>query len=808
MSNKRHVYFRNPQEGVISFKQKTRFGGKPEQDEDVIERDYTPKREDFKRSIEQFYRGKENRQAKRNRDLQVPAEIDLIKITFHDVFDSSVFENKYRDNFGLTALRYTEFNSVGLFAIIENRKFDFFINQLQIFINSAQKVNPDIKFIKEFTFYSSDQIIHYRSFKPHVIIDIAENVEIFQNYILPIERRLLSYLKENGVEFYFNEKYPNKIELLNVAEEIVKEIADNFDIIQSINAYVSGIVRPNVFNMPERSYGFDVTNCDEDLPIIGIIDTGISDLTPLKDLIIIDNHFNLTSSPVNIDVANHGTAVATLAALGKKLYPNHVGKFKADAKLLSIKVLSDNGGYIPESEIIRLIRDAYQKYGVQIFTLTIGYQDPKLNDEIVSEYAYALDILSFELNILIFIAIGNIGNLMTSEGRIVAYPLHFQDEITNLCSPAESMNNLTIGADPSNLENNDINRISPSGTVPAIYTRTFHYNWQHESLKDKKGKTNWFKANKKLFKPDVCNSGGDFDDRLDPTTTGIKVLSTENGKFFNRETGTSYSTPLTANLAARIIKSYPELSGNMQTVKALIINSAQEEEKGNAFDNLEDLSYQSVLGHGIPNDEKCLYSSESRVTLILEDTIKPELIKSFSLNIPHYLLQLDKQNALLKINATICFKFIPLKHHHLAYCPFHLAFGVFKNRPLVTGINDNKTADIKLGATSSWSQDYYFKAKILSNTQKISFNISKKVLEEENCILKIAVNAKLHKLLNELDKSNLKDTNIVFSIVFTIEENPIKNQNSGRLYDELSACNSLQALLIGEANLEADASVE
>jgi hypothetical protein len=821
MARKPHRYFRNPQEGVVVFKQKTRYGGASEQEEENEIKDYTPKRDDFIRSIRQFNEGKVNREANRNTDLQIPAKVDLIKIMFHDVFDSSVFENRYRQNFGLSPVCYTEFNTVGVFAVVDEGRFKYFVNQLQVFIDTTDhlspKYNTDIKYIKEFTFYSSDLIIHYREFKPHVILDLVDNVEIFQNYIQPIENRLIDYLTERGVRFYVDVN-TNKIELLNATEDLVKEIVNNFDIIQRINSYAAGIVKPNVFNMPDKAYGFEISNSKDDLPIIGIIDTGISSDTPLKDLIVnADNLLNLTSSPINEDEANHGTAVATLAALGKKLYPNHIGNFEADAKLLSIKILNGVDGYIAETEVIRLIRESHEKYGVQIFTLTIGYTDPKANNEEVSEYAYALDKISNELNILIFIATGNNNDLTFWDGtqfKTVAYPTHFPLEKANLCVPAESMNNITIGAAASNIENNDELRISPVGTVPAIYTRTFHINWLHESQLDKSGSINWFRANKKLFKPDVCNHAGDYDDTLNPTIAGLKVLSTEKGIFFDRSVGTSFSVPITANLAAKIIKAYPELRQNMQTVKALIINSAQANEIADAFENLEEISPNSILGHGIPDDENCIYSSENKITIILDDKIKPEEIKSYPIIIPPYLLELNRKNSLLKVRATLCFKFNPLKNHHLAYCPFHLAFGVFRNLPLQeyikdklgnlisVGINDNKTENFKFA--ESWSQDYYFKAKMLTNSQKVSFSISKKILEEEKGTLKIVVNAKLHKLLSELDKSRLKDTDISFSLVFTIEESPVKNENTNRLYDELIAYNNLEALNILEADLDAE----
>lgn len=820
MPNKPHRIFRNPQEGVAKFRQLTRYG-ENQQEEETEGKDYTPKREDFIRSIQQYTEGKENREANRNVALEVPAKVDLIEITFHDVFDSSVFENRYRENFGLSATRYTAFNTVGLFAVVSQDKFSFFIEQLQIFIDTKDHSNPtyhpDIKYIQEFTFYSTNQIIQYRQFKPHIVIDLIDNVEIFQDYIRPIENRLIQYLKEKGIQYY-QDLTTNKIELLNASENDVKEIAANFDILQSINSYAAGFVKPNVFNLPDKTFGFTINNLQENLPIIGIIDTGISGETPLKDLIVnADDKLNLTDTPINVDEANHGTAVATLAALGKKLYPNHIGNFAADAKLLSIKTLNGSAGHIAESEVIRLIREAHQNYGVKIFTLTIGYNDNKLNNEGISEYAFALDKLSYELNILIFIAIGNNNNLTFWDGsqfKTVTYPLHFQDENTNLCSPAESMNNITIGAAASNMEGNDELRISPVGSVPAIYTRTFHINWQHDSQTDKSGGTNWFRANKKLFKPDVCNFGGDYDEKFDPTQTGLKVLSTETGLFFDRTVGTSFAAPLTANLAAKIIKTYPDLASNMQTVKALIINSAKNDEVGSALENLEEILPNSILGHGIPDDNNCVYSSENSATIILEDSIVPESIMSYPILIPKYLLDLNRSNALLKVKATLCFKFEPLKHHYLAYCPTHVAFGVFRNKGLEEygfnekgekislGINNNKTSNFVF--SESWSQDYYFKAKMLSNTQRINFSISKKVLLEEECVLKIAVNAKLHKLLNELDKSKLKNEKIPFSIVFTIEENTVKNAQSGKLYDELVAINKLEAINTAHAALEGE----
>jgi hypothetical protein len=815
MPRKPHLYFHNPQEGVTTYKQRSRYPERPEEEENDI-KDYTPKSEDFIRSIASYYDGKRRRETSRNVSLRVPAKVDYIKITFHNIFQSDVFENSYRTLFGLSCVRYTSFNTIGLFAVIDEGKFDNFIEQLRIFIDTTNhadnpQYNPIIKFIREFTFYSSEQIIQYSELKEQIVIDLIDNVDLFTSHLLPIENRLIEYLDENDVR-YFKDRAIGKIELFGVTQETIQEIADNFDNIQSINSHAAGLVKPSVFNLPERSYGFTISNATADLPIIGIIDTGISNQTPLRDLIVNqDNTLNITGSPVTEDATNHGTAVATLAALGKKLYPNHIGTYEADAKLLSIKILDGQGSVIPEIEVVRLIREAHNNYGVQIFTLTVSYQEPLLNNKEISEYAFALDKLCYELNILIFISIGNINDLSYLVRN--PYPTHFSNEEANLFSPAESMNNITIGASASNLENNDQLRISPAGSVPAIYTRKFHINWKHEAMLFKNGRNNFFRTNKNLFKPDVCYEGGEYDNDLNHATTGLKIVSTEPGIFFDRSIGTSYATPLAANLAARIIKTYPELRNSMQTVKALIINSAQDNELGTSLDNIQNTSVQSIFGHGVPSDDIAIFSSDERVTCILEDTIIPGEVKSFTINIPQYFLNATKKVALLKVKATLCFKFSSLKHHHIAYCPIHIAFIVCRNRPLeshtfnqtgkriATGINENKISEIAFGP--SWSQDYYYKPKMLSNVQNVQFNISKDTLQEEDCTLKIAVNTKLHKLLSRLDQDGLKSQAIQFSIVFTIEENLGKNEPQGRLYDELVAINSLDAVISLDALLEA-----
>jgi subtilisin family serine protease len=128
------------------------------------------------------------------------------------------------------------------------------------------------------------------------------------------------------------------------------------------------------------------------------------------------------------------------------------------------------------------------------------------------------------------------------------------------------------------------------------------------------------KTNKNYFKPDVIESSGDMGyynantlDWMDEPA--LTLLSARPEIGIMQEVGTSFAAPLTANLAAKIIKNYPALSN--ESVKALIINGASQ----NLIPFVGEVSKlrDRVIGNGLVDDFKSLYSNENSATLILED---------------------------------------------------------------------------------------------------------------------------------------------------------------------------------------------
>lgn len=794
MASKPHLYFRGERVHRGGFRYKSRYRGA----DDGIrqDRDYRPMQDVFLQSLNNFNRKRDLRRERRNPDIQV-SHMDYIRLDFFDVYDLSSFEATYRDSFGLSPVFFNDFNRSGLFAIESRHRFENFIRDVQTFIdaddplNSGENYSPAIRFIKSFDGFSTDEMLRIQQPHPNVVIDLFKTPRLFNQFILPVRERLIAYLEQRNIPFALNDQ-AETVELGETEWDFLVEIADNFDIIQSISSHTSGVIRPSRFGTPIREFGFSVTEEGLDnLPIIGILDSGVSDQTPINPLLVhSDTPFDLTNTDPFDDHIDHGTGVATLAALGSRPYPDFRGNFEADARILSIKIIHENHSPISQKGVIEAIRRANRQFGVKLFVLTILWDDHKTTHENPSEYTFALDRLANELDILIFICTGNRNTILQPNGVPLDYPDHFLEDDSNLKTPADSMNNISIGAIADDLSGRSFRGLSMDNGYPAIYTRKFHYDWTDRDLKKSI-------VNLKLHKPDILMPGGDFDQDGYDDVYGIQVLSSEPGIFYKKFPGTSYAAPLAANLAARLLRLYPDIS-SMQSLKALLINSSRDVHLGREFDELPDRLTKAVCGHGVPIETLLLYSEDHRATFIIEGAVNPEQLEVVELKLPEYLQQSSKSKALLKVYATLCFKFDPVPDNQLAYCPVHFAFGFFKNVP-PEQITSEKLEDVKL--KKGWSEDHYFKDSILSNTQKVDFSISKPDLVREDNTVLIGVHSRLHRHL-DAGRIALHNKAHEYSLVVSIEETTKEKERSNSLYDELVAINQLEVITEIEIDLE------
>lgn len=809
MSNKPHLRLLNKKQlsEVQTFKYNFGFG-KDEEKIDNTSKNYLALATSLKNDTERFSRDVKEKYDLKDVSLGLPKDIDFIEIIFLGSFDITKYFDIYYQEFGLEATNFYNFANIGLFAIIDTNRFKSFLNNINNLIlhelenKQNVKYNGLIKYISGFKLLRTNDILKFPLGEIGGIVNLSLiNLPLDGKIKQQIVSALIKYLRTNTIRFQYDE-VNERIELQSPTQEQILKIAQNFDIIGSITSSAFTIVRPGEFNTAQRQFGFNILNIHEDLPLVGIIDTGISQQTSLSPLIINDTSFTLAGSPL-IDEAGrnrlgHGTAVAGLVALGKQ---NHINNFEgdviADAKLLSIKISNNGTGFISEVNLIKMLYDVKVKYPtIRLFTLTTCYSKSMYENESFSDYTYLLDKFAYETNSLIFICTGNNSNCINEN---TSYDLsYFHQEETNLSTPADSLNNITIGAAADNLKGGVFLGIADGREFPALYTRKGHIDL---SIIFKRNK-----INKNYFKPDVIESGGDIgyynENTLDwMDEPALTLLSARPELGVMTEVGTSFATPLVANLAARIVKNYPTISN--ESVKALIINSASSENI-RFSDNASKLKNR-VIGNGLVSDFKSLYSTENSVTLILEDTVENGKIRIYPIHFPKYLLEddLGRKRGILKITATLCFKFLPVKNNQLSYNPIHMAFSIFRNHSADDIMKADEEIRSKLKTTLSWSQNGRYKSKPLpySNTQKVTFNVNVDNLESESNTFKLAIHAKLSEQIIGGIPESYPNT-FPFSIVLTIEET-IKN-NTGKLYDEIQLVNFLEVIQDADAELDAN----
>lgn len=760
----------------------------------------------FKGSLERFAKDSIDRKSERNEELLILAHIDFIKIQFQNQFDINKYNQSWFLDFGLLGVNFSLFNHVVLFAVFDRTKFDSFLNDIRNFILRESKEDTEaeyrgkIKFIKDFKLLTTKDIINYnpQDFAGLMNFRLADFPLAIQDADL-IFKQLQNYLIKRGCGFQLDDE-SKVLEVTGVTPAIVDEIAKNFDVLQSVTSSLSTVVSPSKLSTVEKTYGFTIPSPEDELPLIGILDTGISDKTPLSSILIEDESFNLTTSSSFVDNANgghgHGTAVAALAALGRTPYAmGYRGNIPANAKLLSMKILDGDSGAISSFAVINLLQRAIKEYPkIKIFVLTSCYRQFKLTNEDFSTYSYELDKFSHQNDCLIFICTAN-NNKAADQSR---YDLeYFTLPETNICSPSESMNNIIIGAAADNLKDGPFLGISGSREFPTLYTRKSHID-----LTDLFPIT---KQNKHLFRPDVIDCGGDYEYAHSGLVFGtgenatMEVLSANPAFSFCKVSGTSFSTPLVANIAVQIQKAYPTIKA--QTIKALIVNSAPLD--AIKFESTFEKLKNKIAGHGVVDQIRSIYSTDNSITLVVEDEINAEEMKIIPLNFPSYLTAgvISKKIGLLRVTATLCFHFEPVLNNHLGYCPIQMAFAIFRNQDGDQILKEEDTIKSKL--RDGWSQNNRWKSQPIpaSNSQKISFCVGIKELESEGSVFKLAIHCRINSQMLSSDKYKRSHP---FSMAITIDECLPEAKQTARLYDEMIAINEVDNII----NIDAEADGE
>ncbi|MET0463055.1 MAG: S8 family peptidase [Chitinophagaceae bacterium] len=794
------VYLKNDVNAKDKFKKQRAIVKRPVQSTDE-EDEHEPMPRHFHQrrlyaSIRLFDRERSIRN--RNRSLKVNAIIDVVRLHFFVRIDPKL-QKKFLDSYGLNLLTLEDFNKTGLFSIVDETMFSKFKQDLAAFYSASSdetyqgKPWAIIVLIRDFLFLSSNRR------------RLSYSDSIIHLNLLPLTDRrsrdlltqLEEYLNSQQKRFLVN-RYQTNIEVQNLSRIEVREIVENFDNVKAITSSRAANIGPGAYGTVIRSYGFTVAADPNNVPV-GIIDTGVELIAPLRAL---NSGIALDITPMgapSIDDNGHGTMVAGLVALGSDFLENMRSEYASHATIATFKVLQNGTEDLQVNKIIDGIRVMYER-GVRVFNMSLNEAFHKKYNSGVSDFAFQLDKIAFELDLLVFISAGNLSEahveaLQQEVHPSHAYPKHFycigdesdihKCELTNICAPAESWNNVSVGAIAENYQPSFTVGVTPAKEFPAVYTRKFHYDYDQ-----KINGTSFLRAQKNKFlnKPDIVFNGGDFIDY----DAGLEVLTSPNfsgNKYFSKSAGTSLATPLVTSLAAQISKLYPKL--NMQTVKAILLNAAempcgQDPQIFRPFKKL----LQRLAGSGLPKKEYLFFNNEDEITYIIEDAIALEEIKTIPIKLPPEILESAKK---LCFTATLCYKFDPLQDDHLNYCPVQIVFGFFKN-VAVDQLADENAEIYKIPKGPTWSEDFWpIENRLYSNVQYHFFYLDAGKLAATEHTIALGIKCTGKREIDPQHRRSIESNPHSFSLVLRISEEP-EARERGTLHNRMIALNSIEAI--------------
>lgn len=796
--DKPFLFLKNEVAAKEKFKKQRAFPKKQEDDEEEehpkIPKPFHQRR--LRASSLVFDRQRADRERKRT--IQVPAIIEVVRIHFLVRINAGL-QRKFSKDYGMDLLSYEDFNKTGLFNIRDHNGFTLFREHLDAFYNSPESESYEgqpyavIVLIRDFEFLSS----RLRRISFNSTMSTFNLLPFIDRRSAQLYDRLREYLTAQEKPYRVN-PHLTSLEIDNLSQNEMEILLDNFDIIKAVTSSRASRVRPGTFGGVIREYGFTVLP-DPNNVTVAIIDTGVEMIAPLQPVNSgIGLDITVTGAPY-LDENGHGTMVAGLVALGSDFLINMREEYASHANIAVFKVLQHGNEDLKVNQILAGIRQLHQQ-GIRLFNMSLNEFLPKPYNSSFSDFAFQLDKLAYELDILIFISTGNlteehVQSLRDEVHDSHQYPNHFSCvakpsdihscELTNICAPAESLNNVTVGAIAENYRNNYDVGVTPAKEFPAYYTRKFHYDYEQEV-----NGTSFSRAqrNKHLNKPDIVHNGGDYLDM----EAGLEVLTSplnQNNRYFSKSAGTSLATPLVTSLAAKIAKIYPTLV--CQTIKAIILNAAQLPCGDNPklfrpFKNL----LRRVAGSGVPLEENILFSGENEITYVIEDRLNLEEIKTIKIKLPAYMAASPNK---LCFAATLCYKIDPLADNHLNYCPLQIVYGFFRD-VTVDQLADGKAEDYKITNGPSWSDDFFqIETRLYSNVQYQYFYLDAEKIKSVDNTVTLGIKCTGKKEIDPTYRAAMEKGSHPYSLVIRISEYP-ENKASGDLYNEMIALNTIEAI--------------
>ncbi|OBQ24255.1 MAG: subtilase family protease [Anabaena sp. WA113] len=495
--------------------------------------------------------------------------------------------------------------------------------------------------------------------------------------------------KENLLKFLANPKYHCEISssfedntpqfsripdsfscLIQISGLGLKDLVFNFPYVFEVTE------QENIYEpvLPEHeisgyeSYSLILESPNEDAPKVCIIDSGIQEEHPLlKNAIDSNNSTSWIPSEINLTAdmvgnGGHGTRVAG-AVLYPKIIPRE-GIYRAVCWLQNARILNSDCRLSDRLYAPSLLKDIVEYYynqtGTRIFNHSLA-SDAPCRTRYMSSWAFTIDRLSYEKDILLIVVAGNIplDSYRTSPRLSVRhhllagreYPDYLTENSCRIANPSQSFQALTVGSITSNSfrdlswsslgEKDEPSPFSCSGLGIWDTIKPEVVEYGGDILKDENQPPNF-----------ICNTN------TSPELVRSTLSPTPSPLVAADDFGTSFAAPRVTHIAARLAAEFPNESCLLY--RALIVQSARWPDWALAKTNEEKYNVIRQIGYGIPDVERAISNTPNRITLITqgEKFIKAGEVDIYQVQLPDSLRSPGEEFEIL-LEITLSYKAQP-----------------------------------------------------------------------------------------------------------------------------------------------------
>lgn len=494
-------------------------------------------------------------------------------------------------------------------------------------------------------------------------VKFQEKVAEFKAYEtnLRIERDNKQIVRENEIEEYVNsysgelhDIWDNDTDAIHFKISIcgngLKDIVQTYQYLYEVKLEPSFNIVSKSNSLPDE-YDIQIVAPDGNASRVCVIDSGIQENHRLIELSIDHkssrSYVNGEASVADyVKQSGHGTKVA-----GAVLYPLNIpktGEVKLESIIQNARILDKNNQIATNKFEPSLMAQIVSDYSeTRIFNLSVS-EDISYQGTHMPALAASLDKLIHENDILFIVAAGNLyassnhpfnkgikEHLSTGKN----YPSYLDEVESKLANPGVSYFSITVGSiAKENFEDNDYKSIAGRDYI-SPFSRTGLGMWG-------------------CIKPDVVEFGGDLVKNKNSAemisheaTSPELVNSTYHGaNAVGKDSyGTSFSTPKVSYIASRLQTEHPMESAQMY--RALIIQSARLPEHCFYNPTQNDFRY---YGYGIPDANRALNNSQSRITFIQNGKVGPRKADMYHIKVPNEIKGEGKEFRIL-VEVTLAF---------------------------------------------------------------------------------------------------------------------------------------------------------